>query len=437
MTFHFDSATAILFFLSVVIFPCHAADPATGGFSAIDEEFTFDAGEYEKSPVEFGGYLQLDASRAHFRKGSSLYHLNYFDRDPGSGRTSGAVSLHPEATWRAGSFRTFLRAGLGGEYGDGVWEDEFTLMEGNISRQVSPGVYISTGKILPRWGKGYAWNPVNFVGRDKNPSDPDLALEGFWMVFADVVFSFSGSLRTLAVTGVALPVADDVNEGFGGGNDLNWAGKVYLLLCDTDIDLVALAGGSRTARIGMDVSRNVTGNFEIHGEWALVDDFAKTIIAPDGSLGREVYDAESYLLGIRYLASTETTFIIEYYHNGQGYTDGEAVGFHDFIDVATDSETIALRDTSISYQRPNYGKDYIYLRASQKEPFGMLYLIPAVTAVFNLDDRSRHIIPEIAYTGITDLELRMRFNLLSGDDRTEYGERQNDWKFEARARYYF
>ena len=67
----------------------------------------------------------------------------------------------------------------------------------------------------------------------------------------------------------------------------------------------------------------------------------------------------------------------------------------------------------------------------------MLYLIPAVTAVFNLDDRSRHIIPEIAYTGITDLELRMRFNLLSGDDRTEYGERQNDWKFEARARYYF
>jgi hypothetical protein len=82
-------------------------------------------------------------------------------------------------------------------------------------------------------------------------------------------------------------------------------------------------------------------------------------------------------------------------------------------------------------------RNYIYLRASQKEPFGVLYLTPAVTSVFNLDDSSYNVIPEVAYTGVTNLELRFRLSTLLGDDGTECGEKQNDSKVEVRARYYF
>lgn len=432
--------TVLAAFLSLMItasLPVLTAAQETSESFDLNEEFSFDVSEFEKSPVQFGGYLQLDASYARFQQDSALYRLNFFDKDPDSGRTSGSVEIQPEVTWQEGSLKAFLRANLSESYEDSEWEDEFTLMEGSVSWQVNPKVYVSMGKTLVRWGKGYAWNPVNFAGRDKNPSDPDLALEGYWMGLGDVVFSFPGALRTLAVTAVAIPVENGLNEDFGGEDELNWAGKVYLLLHDTDIDFMALSEGSRSSRFGVDLSRNITSSFEVHGEWAMVDDFVKPVIASDGSRSNEQFDAESYLLGIRYLAPTETTFILEYYHNGQGYTEGETGDFYDLIDAATDPQLAALRDTSRSYQRPNYMRNYFYLRASQKEPFGWLYINPALTSVVNLDDGSYNVIPEIAYTGVTNLDLRFRLNVLSGNDGTEYGEKQNDWKAEVRVRYFF
>lgn len=425
--------------LSMVIITClpvlTSAQEASG--TDMDEEFSFDASEFEKSPVQFGGYLQLDTTYIRFQKDSALYRLNFFDTSQDSARTISSVTLQPELTWQEGFLKTQFLANLSGHYGEGEWENEFTLMEGDLSWQINPNAYISMGKTLVRWGKGYAWNPVNFVGRDKDPSDPDLALEGYWMGLGDFVISFPGALRTLAATAVALPVDDSINEDFGTVDELNWAGKIYLLLCDTDIDFMALSDGSRTARYGIDISRNITSNFEIHGEWALVEDYLKPIIASDGTRSIDLFNAESYLLGLRYLTSTDTTFIVEYYHNGQGYTEDEAGDYYEFIGAATDPELAVLRDTSKPYQRPNYMRNYFYFRAGQKEPFGWLYINPALTSVVNLNDSSYNVIPEVAYTGITNLELRLRLNLLSGNDGTEYGEKQNDWKFETRVRYFF
>lgn len=45
-----------------------------------------------------------------------------------------------------------------------------------------------------RWGKGYAWNPVGFVERPKDPNDPELAREGYWMASADYIVNFTGPL---------------------------------------------------------------------------------------------------------------------------------------------------------------------------------------------------------------------------------------------------
>ena len=39
---------------------------------------------------------------------------------------------------------------------------------------------MEAGKRTLRWGKGYAWNPIGFVERPKDPNDPDLAREGYW-----------------------------------------------------------------------------------------------------------------------------------------------------------------------------------------------------------------------------------------------------------------
>jgi hypothetical protein len=82
-------------------------------------------------------------------------------------------------------------------------------------------------------------------------------------------------------------------------------------------------------------------------------------------------------------------------------------------------------------------EDYLYLRLSQKEPLDILYFTPSLTVMVNLDDQSWSFTPELLYTGITNLELRLRAGFIRGTRETEYGEKQNDYRFEFRAGYYF
>jgi hypothetical protein len=82
-------------------------------------------------------------------------------------------------------------------------------------------------------------------------------------------------------------------------------------------------------------------------------------------------------------------------------------------------------------------KNYLYLRISQKEPFEILYFTPAITEIFNVDDKSYSLSPELLYTGITNLELRLKGTVLIGDEFSEFGEKQNDYRMEFRVRYFF
>lgn len=65
------------------------------------------------------------------------------------------------------------------------------------------------------------------------------------------------------------------------------------------------------------------------------------------------------------------------------------------------------------------------------------YLQPALTAMMNLNDRSYQVTPELLYTGVTNLELRLRAILLQGGSMTEFGEKQNSRRIDFYARYYF
>ena len=82
-------------------------------------------------------------------------------------------------------------------------------------------------------------------------------------------------------------------------------------------------------------------------------------------------------------------------------------------------------------------RDYLYLRTIQKEPFDILYFTPAISWIFNIRDRSFSLSPEFLYTGITNLELRLKASFIVGEQDTEYGEKRNDYRAEFRFRYYF
>ena len=263
---------------------------------------------------------------------------------------------------------------------------------------------------------------------------------------ADYIRSFKGPLKTFSFTPALVPVYDHVNSDFGRIDHLNFAGKLYFLLYDTDIDCTVLLGGSKTSRFGIDFSKNITPNFEIHGEFALFNNYRKNRIDRAGGIFTREYDATGYLLGVRYLTPFDTTFIVEYYHNGRGFSRKEMKAYYSFIDAgyalyeASGDDSLLRRASRAAkefYGAINPMRDYLYLRISQKEPFNIVYLTPALTGIVNLNDGSFSLSPELLYYAVTNLELRLKTTFLVGDKHTEYGEKANDYRLELRMRYYF
>jgi hypothetical protein len=410
------------------------------------DEYTFDLSETEKKPYHIGGYAELRPVLYGLDRDAALYQLRFYNRDEGHTLPEYNAALQLEGGIEKGMTKLFVRTNTG-------YQDSYlgatsttTAYEAFLSVRPAPSLTIDAGKKTLKWGKGYAWNPVAFVDRPKNPDEPDLNLEGFVVASADYIKSFDGPLKTLSITPALIPVSERVNDDFGETNHLNAAGKIYLLLYDTDIDFLFLTGASRPRRYGMDVSRNITTNLEVHGEFARINDFTRSYIAADGSAHQTVYDAVSWLLGLRYLTEKDTTYILEYYRNGTGFTEQETRDYFTYVHNAYDAylstgDDTALRQaaavTEKNYGRPNAGQQYLYLRVSQKDPFDILYWTPAVTAIVTAEDRSYSLSPEIMYTGVTNLELRLKATVLAGGRLTEFGEKPNDWRVELRARYYF
>lgn len=410
------------------------------------QEFSFDASQFGKKPFEFGGYVELKQQRLELNRDAALYQLGFYRR-PLGGLDQTTLTLKPEGKLRAGAFTLNARAHLEGDWETRQFDREFRFDEFYGSYKPDPGFTLDAGKIPLKWGKGYAWNPVGFVERQKDPNDPDLARQGFTMLTADFIRNFDGDLRTVAFTPVLLPVTSGVNHDFGSTGHLNVAAKLYLLYADTDIDFMFLGNGSRSRRFGVDFSRNLGSNLEIHGEWARIEDTRRQVVTAAGVATTLRQNAvSSYLLGLRYLTERDTTWIFEYYRNGPGFAENEMQDFFRYTDTAyaqflvTGNDSPLQRAASLSRSgiaRPNPGRDYVYLRVSQKEPFDILYFTPAVTLIANANDRSYSVAPEILYTGINNLELRARAFFLSGNPLSEFGERPNKRRLELQARLYF
>ncbi len=413
---------------------------------ALAEEYKFDLSEIEKKPYHLGGYGEFRPALSGSDRQAALYKLRFYNRDEGSVIPEYNARVQLEGSYERDIWRFFIRPNADLSYSYPGWTGKTTLYEGFLSLKPANALTVETGKKTLKWGKGYAWNPVAFLDRIKDPNDPELALEGFIMASADYIRSFSGPLKTLSFTPVIIPVYENINDDFGQKNKLNAAGKIYLLLYDTDIDFIFLTGGSKPPAYGLDFSRNITSNFEMHGELAYINDFKGRIIDGNGNIFLSDHDVTSYLIGLRYLTKKDTTYILEYYRNGTGFTKEEMEDYFSFINQGYDNFLASGNDASLkkalavtegNYGRVNPMKHYLYLRISQKEPFDILYFTPAVAGIWNLDDRSFSLSPELLYTGVTNLELMLKAIVLNGQRESEFGEKQNDYRLEFRVRYYF
>lgn len=400
----------------------------------------------ERKPYSAGGILEARPTIVWFDTNAVPFKLQS-SADAGDARAGQLNSrIQLDAGYRRGWFSAQTRTVVEGGYARSDWSGDATAYEAYLSLKPAPSLTLDAGKKTFKWGKGYLWTPAAFLDRPKSPEDPALALEGFVGLSADYIRTFGGPLQVLSVTPVLLPVYGDLNASFGEPGHLNGAGKLYLLLYDTDVDVMFLAGGSRPGRVGFDVSRNLRSNLELHGEWTHVPRAVTLIMAPTGAIEQRERPATSLVVGLRYLTAKNTTFIADYYRNGNGYTSEEIETFFEFVDRAHDSFTttgddqlltLARRASEAGYGRINPGRNYVYGRVTQPDALGVLYLTLGASAVVNADDGSYSLLPEVQYKATEDLELRWLANIQRGGSWTEFGEKQGDLRIELRIRYYF
>jgi hypothetical protein len=410
------------------------------------EEYSLESSEIEKKPYHLGGYAELRPALNGLDRNSALYKLNFYNHDKGRTTYEYNGELQLEGSLEYGISILYLRTNT--DYKNTYLAQTTQLIVQESYLSLKPSSYLQTyvGKKTPGWGKGYAWNPVAFLDRPKDPNDPELSREGYIMLSADFTKSFKGPLKTFSFTPVLLPEYGSVNNDFGTTHHVNVAGKFYFLFYDTDIDLIFLSGGSKTARYGFDFSRNITTNLEVHGEFAWINNFTSQFIDRSGNTHQNTYGAKNFLLGLRYLTEQDTTSILEYFHNESGFTPYQMRDYFSFINTGYNTflstGNSALLSKASMITTGNYGKmspmqDYLYLRISQKEPFDILYFTPAITLIANLNDDSFSITPELLYTRYTNFEFRLRGGYITGARNTEFGEKQNDYRVELRVRYYF
>ena len=411
-----------------------------------EDEFTFDASEYEKKRFDFGGYAELWPEYLPANQDGALYQLAFFGQEPEDYLSRTAAVLDLEGRYNHDVLTFFFRT-----HSNVLWDfsganQQNELYEGVLSVQPSPGLTLEAGKKVNRWGKGAFWNPVGFIERRKDPNDPDLARQGYWMASADWVRSFDGPLQTLSFTPVAVPTVDGLNSDFGEPEHFNLAGKLYMLYRNTDLDLLFLTGGARTPRVGLDFSRNLAPNFEVHGELAYITNFERILLDPaPGCRTRNAgeQDVTSYLLGLRYRSDQDIAYTLEYFFDGTGNNPEQQRRYYECVHTAWDDDNAALMARLQSsqltrrYARPNPMREYVGFRAAWNEPLDILYFTPALQAFYNLDDNSYQLAPELNYTGLGNFEFRLRGTVPIGTTLTEWGEKANEYKIDLRVRYYF
>ncbi|MDZ7652370.1 MAG: hypothetical protein U5L03_07345 [Burkholderiaceae bacterium] len=406
-------------------------------------DYSFDASEIEPRAYEVNSFVEGRYEHFWLRSDAALLPLSFSTPPSGNALDRGTVGFELGGKYRKDMLGLYARVRGDAAVDQTASTSDFQWLEGGLRLSPSEKLSVDLGKQVQRWGKGYAWNPVGFFERPKDPNDPQQSREGYVMASADAVTSRPGTLAAVGFTPVVMPVSSSVNDDYGAPGHTNLGAKLYLLVADTDIDLMWAGKGSRPERFGFDFSRNLGTQLEVHGEWARAIGVTRRELVPSGSVSTRTANADSWLIGARYLSENEVTVIGELYRNGTGFDEDQLGRFYALLDqafAAGGGQALQAQARSLAqagYGRANPGRNYAYLRVSAKDPFDWLYVSPSVTSIVNLDDRSYQLTFELLYTGWENVELRLRGVLTNGDDATEFGEKPAAQRVELRLRLYF
>lgn len=217
-----------------------------------------------------------------------------------------------------------------------------TIGEAYAQLNVRPWLDVTAGRVIEKWGTGYAWNPTGFVSPPKNPADPNdrrSAYQGLDMIRADA-FVRETSISLYALRGGAL------------------AARVYRLVGGTDLSL-HLRRDDRGMQQGISAARVFGDALELHGEVA----------------------RRHALAGGQYTFRNQTNVVIELYHGGDGMSEAEWRAFCERVDAARDAASLIAANRD--YQPLRMGRNYAFVRVSRPA-----WIETELIAIANLRDGS-------------------------------------------------
>ncbi len=351
-------------------------------------EYDFDMDEIETKSYEYSGYLRADDRYQQLNTEAPLYIQSGDDR-------STQNYVHLEALLNLAYFKDIytFKSSFTATYDhvNSISKDDLVINELYAEAKPSNNHMFLAGKQSLQWGKGYYFNPVAFFDRPKDPTQPTNVREGFWMANYGYTKTFNAALKNIRLDLLYLRASSSFNEDYykfatNEQTSHNIGAKLYLLLFDTDIDLIYDYSDAAKDKIGIDFSKNILSNFEIHGEAA-----------------KELGSYHSYLLGLRYLSSFDLTLISEYLYRSNGLS----------------KEEIEEKETTL----PFAAKSYVFTLLSQKEPLDILYFSLYFKDMFNLEDQSHQDKFGFTYRFRNNVDLDLSYNINSGSSLSEFGKK--------------
>jgi hypothetical protein len=220
----------------------------------------------------------------------------------------------PESrTWK-------LHLKLRGDAAEGG-SQQASVGEAYLQLNPKPWLDVTIGRVIEKWGTGYAWNPTAFVSPKKNPTDPSdyrSANQGLNMLRADL-FARGTNVSLYALDHGAV------------------AARVYRLVAGTDVSLHFRRDGDGTQQ-GVSAARVFGDSLELHAEIA----------------------RRHALAGTQYTFKRNVNVVFELYHSGDGLDARAWQAFRLMADNARSETTI--RTANGEYAPLRMARDYAFVR---------------------------------------------------------------------------
>ena len=382
--------------------------------------------------------LELGLEAFGYRSQASLVNrenvLGLDDR-PGLGRLAlGWKETH-------GAFRAVFRGYVERTWGARADETSWVVRQAYAQYAWGDTLQARLGKQRIAWGSGLAWNPTNRLEPPKNALNTTLEQEGALAARVDWTPTPWASVIAVASTTDAQP-RDLPVAAAAADRRKTLALRARFLAKDTDLALVVSGGENQRTLLGLDVGRDVAGLFTAHAEAAVYE-------------GAEMFPPRDGQAFFRIVAgilrtSGENAFALEYFRNGEGYSDPQAEAWRSTLDrswflatnparpapVREEAAAAYAAAGSIPYSW-GLGLRRNYLHASWTRGGATSTWTGALRAVVGLDDGGWALTPGVGWAPRGNVTLNVDAIVLLGPDDSEFRAAPLDAALQARLKLLF